>query len=81
MILYGYKQWEWAQEATMRKARCIAHFVHRGIREGFSMEHAMKKGKGKGKAGEPEGLMDHASYIADAMARRQAAIGVRGGVQ
>jgi hypothetical protein len=33
----------------VNKARCMAHYLHRTMREAYLQEHSMNKSKGKGK--------------------------------
>ena len=47
-VYWGYRLHEWQAESVVNRARCVAHFVHAKMREGYESEQAGAKSKKKG---------------------------------
>ncbi len=55
---WGYKLWEWQAETIVNKARAMAHYLHRTIREAYIEEKmATKAPKGRPETQSLSGLM------------------------
>jgi len=54
-IGWGYTLGAWQCESAVNRARAMAHHLHKGMREGYSFEHAQKKGQDSGRG---RGQMD-----------------------
>ncbi len=49
-MAWGYTLSAWQQETPANRARCVAHYLHRNLRDAYSSEMALGKGD-KPKAG------------------------------
>jgi hypothetical protein len=47
-MAWGYRVGEWHRESVVNRAKALTHYLHSSLREAYSMEKSMNKGKGKG---------------------------------
>lgn len=46
-LAWGYTLGAWSVETPVNRAKCVAHWLHRNLRDAFSAEAAMSKGDKK----------------------------------
>ena len=55
-MAWGYTLREWQEETPHNRGLCLAHHLHRNLREAYTVEKSTDKG-GKGNAGDYAFLM------------------------
>jgi hypothetical protein len=47
-LSWGYLLHQWQHETVVNRAKCVAHYLHKTMRDGYIQETMMSKAKAKG---------------------------------